>query len=250
MNELQIPILFYHRIAELPAGDALKPFGVTPRRFARQMKYLADRGYRSLALTDLASMRSRPRGKCFVLTLDDGYLDNYELAFPILQLYGFQATIFLVSDWLENNGRTGPAPAAMLSRAHVLEMSQHGITFGAHSRTHRPLTELMPEEVWAEVAGSKEDLERTLGLPVTTFSYPYGLSNRAVQETVRACGYDLAVAVDNGTGDLFNLRRIEIGAKDSSLSLAWQVSGWPLRVRRRWRASFVRRIVRRAGSHD
>lgn len=244
-----IPVLLYHRIADLPPGDGQRPYSVTPQSFEQQMKYLFRRGYRSLGPEELLSARRtgrRPHYKCFALTFDDGYLDNYESAFPVLRCYGFKATVFLVSEWLTNGH---DAPAAMLSRWHVLEMSRYGITFGAHGRTHRALTGLPPGEVYDEVAGSKQELEHTLEMPVRSFCYPYGLLNRDVEEAVRQSGYEMAFAVHNSADDTFGLHRIEIGPDDGPLAFAWKVSGWPMRIGRKWYTSRLRRVVRRMRGH-
>lgn len=190
------------------------------------MAYLAARGYRSIALSDLLRVTHQQSYRRFVLTFDDGYLDTHDVAFPILRQHCFEATVFLVSDWLQTGSRPGNAPVEMLTKIHLLEMSLGGMAFGAHSRRHRRLTELYPEEWWDEVGGSKQDLEHALGLPITAFAYPYGLSNPDVRRIVKACGYDLAVAVANGTEDRFNLRRIVITSQDSLTQFAWKVAGW------------------------
>lgn len=246
-----IPILCYHRIAELPAEHLHRPYSVTPLAFARQMDYLAGRGYRCVTLADV--LATVPEGRyapfedgrypaplgprCFALTFDDGTLDCYETALPICEAYGFRPTVFLVSSWLAGQGADG-AMGPLLSPAHVLEMRRRGVEFGAHSRTHRPLVELPADELASEVCGCRADLEGLLGEPVTTFAYPYGLSNPGVRSAAAACGYALAVAVANGSDERFHLRRETVGVHDTLLSLAWKVSPWPARLRRlRRRAS-------------
>lgn len=226
MSSLHVPIICYHRIAVLPDDDALKPYSVTPRSFAQQMAYLAAHGYHSIALSDLLRGTPQHCHRRFVLTFDDGYIDTYDVAYPILRQHGFEAMVFLVSGWLQTRSRRANLPVEMLSEIHVSEMSRCGMAFGAHSRCHRRLTELRREDLWYEVGGSKEDLEHALGLPITAFAYPYGLSNPHVQRVVKACGYDLAVAVANGTGDRFNLRRIVITPQDNLSQFAWKVAGW------------------------
>jgi peptidoglycan/xylan/chitin deacetylase (PgdA/CDA1 family) len=225
-----IPILCYHRIAELPPDHPLRPYSVTPSTFARQMAYLAVRGYRCVALASLAAAPQAGGQRCFALTFDDGALDCYETALPICQSYGFHLTVFPVSRWLADLDAADAALGPVLSSAHVLQMRRRGVSFGGHSRTHRRLIDLPTEEVRTEICGCKMDLEQVLGESVTIFAYPFGLSTPAVRATVATCGYTLAVAVDNGSEERFNLRREPVGFDDTLLSFAWKVGGW----RSRW----------------
>jgi peptidoglycan/xylan/chitin deacetylase (PgdA/CDA1 family) len=188
------------------------------------MRYLAARGYRSVTLSDLCLGTLPALRRQFVLTFDDGYVDTYVKAYPVLRQHNIQATIFLVSEWLGKGNLK--APAEMLSRSQILEMSKHGMAFGSHGRSHRALTELTVEEIWDEVEGSKRNLETAIGLPVTCFAYPFGLSDSRTRQVVRECGYDLAVAVANGSEDRYNLRRTVILMRDSLMQFAWKVSGW------------------------
>jgi peptidoglycan/xylan/chitin deacetylase (PgdA/CDA1 family) len=231
MEPTMIPILCYHRIAELPANHPLRPYSVTPSAFARQMAYLATHSYRCVALTDLEAAPQAGDQRCFALTFDDGTLDCYETASPICEPYGFHPTVFLVSRWLVDCDAADAAMGPLLTSAHVLEMRRRGVSFGAHSRTHRRLVGLSAQEARAEVCGCKAEIEQVLGEPVTTFAYPFGLSNPAVREAVATCGYALAVAVDNGSEERFNLRREPVGVDDTLLSFAWKVTGG----RDRWR---------------
>jgi peptidoglycan/xylan/chitin deacetylase (PgdA/CDA1 family) len=93
-------ILCYHRIAE-PSFDPWRVC-VSPQRFAGHLEHLGRRGevvpLRELP-TRLRSSRSRRR-PLFALTFDDGYADNLEHGRPLLERYGFPATIFLATDYV------------------------------------------------------------------------------------------------------------------------------------------------------
>jgi len=219
-----VPILVYHRICEAPS---ISPLAVPPAQFEQQMAFLSSEGYHSISLEELVAMHRRglrPARRCFVLTFDDGYRDNYLIAFPILRRFGFQATIFLVSDWLLRNGHGMSAPILQLE--DITEMNGHGIAFGAHTRSHRSLTALSSREAEAEIRGCKEALESHLGQSIKFFSYPYGHSDAYIRSMVKACGFEGACAVNNGSDDPFNLRRIEIRADDSLLDFRFKVCGW------------------------
>jgi len=237
----------YHRVARVTAGDRLWYYSVSPEQFSRQMECLAASGYRAVVLSDLA--HDLPSDDlCVVLTFDDGYRDVYDIAFPILQQHGFRATVFLVSDWLHGEHSSEGPYAPLLSAAQIQEMAQYGVEYGSHGCTHCALAGLSPEKLEAEIAGSRDELQQTLGLPVTTFAYPYGIYDERVRLAVHAAGYTLAVATSNGTDDPLALFRWEMGALSGWLPLTWlpliwKPGGWPHALLRAWRRSHVRRLL-------
>jgi len=207
------------------------------------MAYLAAHGYRVVKLSDLVSA-AQAGGRCVALTFDDGYRDVHDAAWPILQRYGFQATMFLVSGWMRGEpGLDGPH-APLLTLAQVREMARCGVEFGTHGRTHAALVGLPPDQLWAEVAGSREELEQMLGLPITMFAYPYGLYDAPARQAVGDAGYALAAALFNGTDDPLALFRWEVGGPGDWLPLTWKLSPWPYAVLRAWRGSPLRSLWR------
>jgi peptidoglycan/xylan/chitin deacetylase (PgdA/CDA1 family) len=166
-----------------------------------------------------------------VITIDDGYLDNLEIAQPVLRRHRFPATIFLVSDrlggvgdWSRGN-KLGDRP--LLSVTQVEQLRGEGVSFGAHTRTHPHLTELDEGALEPEIAGSRRDLEVATGAPVTVFAYPYGeLDERAVN-AVRAAGFAGAGTTEPRLAGLdedpFRVPRVEVRSTDSLLRLALKV---------------------------
>lgn len=214
----RLPILMYHKVNPWQTRSKLD---VSPANFERQMAYLQRHGYRPIPLEQgIAYLRSgRIPSRAVVITLDDGYRDNYQFAFPILKKYDFKATIFLPVDGL---GRTSywdrqvnpGAVAPLLSLAQVREMQAYGITFGSHTMNHPFLTKVPAAEAERQITQSKQRLERLLGRPVTVFAYPYGAWNPVVSGMVRAAGYVGAVTVQQGWNDSrtdrFALRRLRV----------------------------------------
>jgi peptidoglycan/xylan/chitin deacetylase (PgdA/CDA1 family) len=176
---------------------------VPAQRFARQLAWLKFWRYTVISLDEYVTCRREfrlPPPRSVIITIDDGYADSFQLAWPILRRYGMPATIFLVSqsigganEW--DRGRTvEQAGRPLLTRAQILEMHAAGIQFGVHTRTHRRLTELSPDEQRVEIVEARAELEQMLGFPFKVFSYPYG----AVDATARALAaqaYDGAVGV-------------------------------------------------------
>jgi len=190
------------------------------------MAWLSRLGYNVLGLEEFLSYRREgrlPPAPSVVITIDDGYQDNYTRAFPILRHYEFPATIFLVSQklgqdnhWDEGSTLTG---RPLLSLSQVKEMCKEGISFGAHTRTHPHLSALCDREVEEEISGSKQDLERMLDVPIQTFAYPYGDFNPAVKAVAEKAGFRGSCSVEGGANSprtpLHILRRVEVWGTDS-----------------------------------
>ncbi|MFT0534093.1 polysaccharide deacetylase family protein [Castellaniella hirudinis] len=113
-----VPVLMYHHVT--PAGGAIN---VTPDHFRGQLAWLRRRGYRSLTCAQFAAhLAGAPApARSVLMTFDDGYLDNYVHAWPLLREYGFHAVIFLVTGWVGD----GPARAAAGQGGDLPETPDH-----------------------------------------------------------------------------------------------------------------------------
>ncbi|MGE5576617.1 MAG: polysaccharide deacetylase family protein [Syntrophothermus sp.] len=190
----RIPVLTYHRITAKPRADYPVPT-VLPAVFERQMAYLARHGYRTISPEQLLAYYQGKAGlpdKPVLITFDDGWGDNYTTAFPILRKFGYQATIFLVA------GKIGTGQ--LLNWKQIREMSNYGITFGAHTMTHPRLSQLEAGQAAWEIAESKRAIEVHLGRPVDFFAYPYGdgAYNEKIRHLVQKAGFKAAFASSLG----------------------------------------------------
>jgi peptidoglycan/xylan/chitin deacetylase (PgdA/CDA1 family) len=220
-----VPVLLYHAFSE---HDQSSRFVLTSGAFARQMRLLSLLRFTVLSYEQFAdSLREGrlPTGRTVVLTIDDGYVDNVDVALPILERHGFSATIFLVSGRLGDvNDWSDAAPLRgrqLLSVQQLDGLRDRGIELGAHTRTHCSLPEVDDERLAEEVASSRSDLEHALGIPVRTFAYPYGrLDERAVAAVERA-GFVSACTTEPRLASLddhlLRVPRIEIKRSDSLL---------------------------------
>lgn len=214
MNAL---IICYHRVKN-EADSYLRPTKVSD--FDHQMGYLSTQ-YHPMSLERMVQcLRDGvilpPRA--IAITFDDGYRDNYESAYPVLQKYRVPATIFLATDFIETGvlpawekGHYTGEKALMLSWGQVREMSDAGVSFGSHTLSHPLLTRIPRKRYEHELCRSKEIIEQQIGRPVTLFAYPSGDFNRETEEAVRQAGYDAAVSIRAGKNrpcdDVYALRR-------------------------------------------
>ncbi len=218
------PILMYHAFGR--PGEPSSRFILSARRFARQMAWLKWRGYHVLNLDEFLCHRREHRllpARSVIITMDDGYADNYAVAYPILRRYGFSATIFLVSDYVEDVNRwdaQGPlVKRPLMTWGDIREMLHGGMTFGAHTRTHPRLPSVTPDRAKDEIEGSRAALERELGAPVQLFCYPHGKYDATSRSIVQQAGFRGACSTRAGLNTLatpdFELRRSEVRGTDS-----------------------------------
>lgn len=202
---LTIPILMYHEIGEGPNS-----LYVPLKNFREQIEYLKTQGYQVVTLSKamelLKANQSIPNSKYLVLTFDDGYASFYSQAWPVLQEAGMTATVFLISQSVDQQ--------RYLNWNDIRIMQNSGIEFGSHTRTHPSLPALGPEKMTKEISGSKKEIEERLGTSVLSFCYPSGEFNRESLAAVKNTGYLGAVSTKQGLAqggsNPFTLSRIRI----------------------------------------
>lgn len=230
----RLPILMYHRVA--PTGaDRMSRWRVTPKAFEQQLQYLRDAGYYSVswdAWREAVAARRPLPGRAIAFTFDDGYLDFYTYAQPLLQAYGFSATVFLVANrvgqtnrWDQGYGEEVP----LMNWEQIRQLQAQGIEFGSHSASHYPLTCLSVEEMVKEGVRSRTILTQELGHSISTIAYPYGDVDPVVQHVMGACGYTIGVSCRSGRSSfrdsLLLLPRLEIEGADSLRTFVQKLSG-------------------------
>jgi peptidoglycan/xylan/chitin deacetylase (PgdA/CDA1 family) len=211
LSDRNIPVLLYHRIIKRSDVKGKHKIWVYEDKFYRQMKFLKDSGYKAITFEDIHT-KSTSAGKNVIITFDDGYEDNYKVAFPILKEFGFKAVIFLVTGMQRNEwGIVEGEPALpMMNLEMIKEMMDYGIEFGGHSRNHRDLTKLDPQEALNEIAGCKSDLEQKFGKTVISFSYPFGATNATLKLMAAESGYIYGISTNTGPDNFFdNLLQIK-----------------------------------------
>lgn len=234
----RIPILMYHSVSD--DLDAQRhPYYRTvtsPGVFERQMRLLRKEGYEVISLSQAIKQLSHAPEvmptRTAVLTFDDGFRDFHTHAYPILSEFGFTATVFLASGYL--NG-TFPTGRACLHTPEVKALASHGITFGSHTVTHPQLRSVPTQQLHRELAESRAAIEDVTGAPVTQFSYPYGFpeEDAAFVDTLAASlnssGYTVGVTTAIGCASakdnpLF-LRRLPVNDLDDEPFLLAKLNG-------------------------
>jgi len=216
-----IKVLMYHRVLDKPPRENSNWHYVLTEDFIKQLKLIDALGYTTITFNDyklyLEDKLTLPK-KPIIITFDDGYLDTYEVACPVLIEHNMSAVIFAMGNreidqacW-EDLDDTELCP--LMSSDQLRSLSNLGFEIGAHSMNHYDLTKLRDEEIFKEIAESKETLEKILDEPVHTFAYPYGSLNKRVKKMVEIAGFSFACGVYTGPyrfgDDFFDLRRLAI----------------------------------------
>lgn len=211
--QIRVPILMYHYIGNNPNPTDLQRdnLSVSPEKFEEQMKYLSDNGYSVISLDTLyAALRKQVTlsNKPVVLTFDDGYVDFFVNAYPILRRYNLHATAFIPTGLM--------GQGYYLQWSQIKEMSSSGlISFGGHTIHHYSLPSVSPNIALEELVESKRILQEQLGIPINFMAYPYGFTSESVIELTKKAGYLGSVGTWAGKiqseGTIYNMPRLRVG---------------------------------------
>jgi peptidoglycan/xylan/chitin deacetylase (PgdA/CDA1 family) len=203
-------------------SDAVRGLAHTPEIFDAQMRYLNEAGYHVISMRALGIHLRNGTGlpkKPIVITFDDGWRDQFEYAFPILQKYHYTATFFVFTNPIGARG--------FLTWEDLATLRDAGMTIGSHSLSHPLLTSITdPERLWQEIIVSKRRLEKNLHIHVTEFAYPFGYYNSEIAALVTKAGYTSARGdvpkKEQTIRDLYTL-----GALNAPVSLAGFMRAFP-----------------------
>jgi peptidoglycan/xylan/chitin deacetylase (PgdA/CDA1 family) len=222
----ELTVYLYHDIVDTPPGDTPPPNSTSLSRFEADMRALADGGYTTVGIYELMDYVERgidlPE-KPALITFDDGYMSNYELAFPVLRRMGLKAVIFVVgvSTGRDTYKDTGKPMHPHFGEAEMREMVDSGlISIQSHSydlhnaegyddplrlgvlRFERESEEEYIALFRDDFERSRAGLEAATGESVVAFAYPYGLSDTLSAVLLRQMGVKLTFSTVPGVNVL------------------------------------------------
>src|SRR5438552_13759221 len=209
----QTIIFCYHRLVDKIRYPGTE---ITPAAFEAEMKELKDHGITVIPMQDLLAWKRGEKNippRSAVITFDDGWKSQYEVAWPIMKKFEYPFTMFIYTEGVRG-GSLGGGEA--ITWEQLADMRDNGNDIEAHTATHQDLREghtIMvanpggkrkrtkltgPQyEQWMqnEVVGSKQLLEQRLGIKVNCFAVPFGNYNEHVKEVARNSGYEAMFTV-------------------------------------------------------
>lgn len=207
-NDEGLPVLMYHSISNKKGNE----IQLSKDLFEAQLKFLKDNNYTTLSLDELYDFiifnKPIPK-KSVMITFDDGYVDNYLNAYPILKKYNFRATIFVITDNVDKYPHT-------INSSQIKEMSINGIDIMSHTEKHEDLSTLTYDRQLYTLTTSKQFLEKVTNKKVVYIAYPYGRWNKDTLKAVKDSGYNMAFSTDGTWTDksdgIYKLDRVYISS--------------------------------------
>jgi peptidoglycan/xylan/chitin deacetylase (PgdA/CDA1 family) len=203
-------ILMLHRVVNERSEESQnRQLEITPDFLEQTILRYKTAGYRLVTLDGIyrsLTGQQKINDKFVCFTFDDGFVDTYTLAYPILKKQQCPFVVYITTGfmnksvpvWWYDEQRAGEKKLS-LSPEQVVELSRDPLcTIGAHTVSHPRLTQMDAERQQQEIEESKTSLEKLIGKPVVHFAYPHGDYDEQVVTVVKACGFKTAVIVNGG----------------------------------------------------
>lgn len=249
MTARAVPVLMYHHVTPRPGLVT-----VSPATFESHMKQIVKSGFQTITADHLLGFmqgRKEAPERSVVITFDDGYLDNYVHAYPVLKQLGLHAIIFAVTGWIgvgplrQHAGSMGDLPdcpdhktckrlieagesdRAMLRWSEIEEMRSSGtVEFHSHTHSHVRWDQVFSDRS-ARLAALREDLERSrtllaerLGSPDHHLCWPWGYYEPEYLSLASGLGFKSQYSVIRGTNcpydNVATIRRIDTKERSAS----------------------------------
>lgn len=188
----KVVVLCYHRFED----NKRDPLATSPIDFRSQMKQLKDDGIAVISMKDFLAWRrgekSIPRKSC-IITIDDGYISGYNVAWPILKEFGYPFTMFIYTNYVNVGGKSMTWEQLEQMRDAGVDIECH--TVSHHDLRHAPKGQDYPTWLHNEIYTSKDILEQKLGIKIVAFAFPYGTHNEQVRKMATEAGFQAQFTV-------------------------------------------------------
>jgi len=236
-----VPILMYHSVSEDPERG-ISPYyrlAVAPGIFRQHMQVIKSGGFSVVSMEHAAKALATATAeaelkKMVVVTFDDGFRDFKTQAWPILQEFGFSATVFLPTAYIQDDRRQFLSRECLIW-SEVRELHRAGIHFGSHTVNHPKLVTLPEDDLEEELFRSRRVIEDQIGSRVDTFAHPFAFPQdntgyvERFRRHARGAGYRLCVTTIVGRAkpddDLLTLKRLPVNGADGPDFFAAKLAG-------------------------
>lgn len=213
-------IVAFHRVNDVLPDDGLT---CASSKFESFCHFFMER-FRVVSLSEqiIGARAGRSMAGTLAITFDDGYLDNHEVAAPILRRLGLPATFFVTTGFVGTAviapwDQQLPIPQKWMNWDHIRSLASQGFEIGCHSDAHLDLGVASPADIRDDLSVSRAKFRSELGTEARLFAYPYGGPQNISQSSrqlIRELGFECCVSCHGGTNppvpDPFHLNRIGI----------------------------------------
>jgi len=207
---MSVPVLMYHHVL---SKDSFIATGID--NFEKQMAFIA-KNYKTLTSEEFKEFK---KGEISVsknsvlITFDDGWRDNLELAYPILKKFNLKATLFIVTGWVDKASEkeysfvernhseckriVKERPNEVILNWTQVENMQDVFDIHSHTHFHRDdyFGKILLEE---ELVLSKEKIKQNLGKNTTHLCWPRGVYNNKDIQLAKKIGYEVLYTTKRG----------------------------------------------------
>lgn len=160
----------YHKVS----AEESMGLTISSERLEAQFRFLAENNYRSYHLSELAELRKLPQKKNVVITFDDGYVSQLELALPLLQKYKLKATFFIPLKYVGGSDDWNKNTAPIMDAETLRSLNPMTVELAYHSYEHKKYNHLSPKEIEADTLNAFEAASKN-ALPLGPYlAYPFG----------------------------------------------------------------------------
>jgi peptidoglycan/xylan/chitin deacetylase (PgdA/CDA1 family) len=235
----RIPILMYHHFTEKELVRGFESSTITIDNFKNQLELLKAEGFNAITLADLRSFIKEGKllpANPFVVTIDDGYGNNYTLAYPVLKEMNIKVNINIIVSYRGEQ----PGYNKHFTWDEAREMHESGlIEFGSHTYNLHTLDIKKKEDesndeyrdrIYEDFKKSRDLMTEELGFTPYILAFPYGIFNSISQGVAKELGFDILLTVNPGIttkeSSLLSLRRINVSGKDSPKDLIKKIKNY------------------------
>lgn len=222
MRLRELSIIQYQNVSPKPHPSRL---WLSVESFKKQLEYISTNGFQVLSMDDAIQYMVRERdaikSRPISMTFDNGYLDFYDKAFPLLSKHRFPATLLISPLKVGKHRQIGDQKIPYLTWDLLKELAEKGIDIGAYEDDAWNVNNLPEEVVLRHVTEYKKDLEDKLGKEIRYFGVKEGVPNQKMRDRLISEGYRafLTECPTNQKADLHAIGRIQVDDDDFNIFL-------------------------------
>lgn len=226
----KLPILMYHNVTA-EKGEGLT---ISVEKLEKQFKHLAENGYKTYHFRELDKLKTLPKGKNIVITFDDGYVSQMELALPLLKKYKLKATFFVPLDFLGKTDTWNTSSLKIMTAEQLKNLEPKIVELGFHSFYHKKYTSLSNAEIEADTRRCLEFVSENELNFSPVLAYPYGKfpkekkRNEIFKKILSQNGIEYGLRIGNRTNTFpfkkpFEIQRIDVKGEFSMLKFRQKI---------------------------